>query len=571
MNSRYPRTEIIAYLLAFLLALGLRLILLGQLPLTDSEATLALQALKIAQGEPTSLSSPVAYVNLTAVLFFVFGSFNFLARLVPALVGSALVFAPALFRGWLRPRAMIILAFFLAIDPGLVALSRQVGSPILAVTFSAFAVGLWLQKKPRLAGVFAALALLSGPAFWAGLLGVLLAWMISHFLTGSPVEAGTQGETEPAPRNTKYSLSITNYQLPISAIITILLASSLFLLVPHGLGAWLTALPDYLRGWVTPSAVPSSRLYIALGVYQLLGLVWAVIAIVRGWLTGSAKIIRLSLWMLVALLLASFYPARQTADLAWTLLPLWTLAALEFSHHLTVSREDRLETAGVIVFTLLLLGFIWMDFIAMYFTPITTAEGQLRLGLLVGALVLLIISVTLVAYGWSERIARVGSAWGVIIILGLYTLGSAWGASGLRNPKAVELWDAGMSIAQADLLTQTANQVSEWATGQADDLPVTIYGVDSPALLWALRHRQVEVVLALDPASAPSLVITPPQQDLQLASAYRGQDFSWRQSPVWESFPSFTLQWLTLRELPTQSETIILWARNDLFIDARKP
>jgi hypothetical protein len=270
-------------------------------------------------------------------------------------------------------------------------------------------------------------------------------------------------------------------------------------------------------------------------------------------------------------LLASFYPARQTSDLAWMLIPLWTLAAMEFSHHLIVSRADHLETAGVTVFTLLLLGFAWMDFIAMYFTPLPSEQGNLRLGLLVGALVLLIVSVTLVGYGWSGRIARVGAAWGVTILLGVYTLGSAWGATGLRDPKAVELWDAGAPVAQAGLLTQTAEQVSEWSTGQADDLPVTVYGVDSPALFWALRHRRVDVVFALDSISAPALVITPPQETLELASAYRGQDFNWRQSPVWEAFPSFQLQWLTRRELPTQPEVIVLWARNDLFVDAKKP
>mgnify|MGYP001139568402 CR=1 FL=1 len=124
---------------------------------------------------------------------------------------------------------------------------------------------------------------------------------------------------------------------------------------------------------------------------------------------------------------------------------------------------------------------------------------------------------------------------------------------------------------QAELLSQTADDISEWATGQAHDLPVTVYGVDSPALLWALRNHKVEVVQALDPASAPPLVVTPPQGTLQLASAYRGQDFNWRQTPVWDVFSSFQLQWLTLRDLPAQPEVILLWARNDLFVDAAQP
>ena len=628
MNPRSPRHETILYLLAFLLAFGLRFARLGELPLTDSEARLALDALSISQGGSPALSSHVAYTNLTAVLFFIFGSFNFLARFWPALAGSALVFVPLVFREQVRPRPALILAFFFAIDPAFVALSRQAGGPILTVVTSLLAAGFWFRRQPRLAGIFLALALLSGPALWPGLLGLLLAWMLSRFTytgkqvdtdtgtqvntytgkqvdtdtstqvntyTGKQVDTytGTHVDTEhatsrsiPVGRNTQLAspnpppaAPITNYQLLITDhwslitafLLTLLAASTLLLLAPQGLGAWLASLPEYLTGWAAPVAVPSSRLLLALGVYQLLGILFAVIAILRGWRNGGRRVIRLSLWMLVALLLASFYPARQTADLAWALIPLWTLAALELARHLEFAREFVCETAGVIVFTILLLAFAWMDLNAMYFTPLPSSQGNVRLYLLVGSLFLLILSVVLVGFGWSARVARVGAAWGAAILLGLYTLGAAWGATGLRIPSAVELWDSSPRIAQADLISQTADEISEWATGHADDLAVAVYGVDSPALLWSLRNHHPEVILAFDPASAPALIVTPPLEDIGLAAAYRGQDFTWRQAPAWDLFPSYFLRWLTLRELPVQGETLVLWARSDLFVDSREP
>jgi hypothetical protein len=49
MNSEFSQTEGWLYGLAFLIALGLRLVQLGALPLGDSEAASALQALGIAQ------------------------------------------------------------------------------------------------------------------------------------------------------------------------------------------------------------------------------------------------------------------------------------------------------------------------------------------------------------------------------------------------------------------------------------------------------------------------------------------------------------------------------------------
>ena len=122
----------------------------------------------------------------------------------------------------------------------------------------------------------------------------------------------------------------------------------------------------------------------------------------------------------------------------------------------------------------------------------------------------------------------------------------------------------------ADLIAQTADEISEWATGDPHELPVLIQGVDSPALLWALRFHDPQTVTTLDTSSSPALVVTPLQQDPQLAASYRGQDFNWRQYPAWETLSSFNvIRWLTFRELPSASETIILWARDNLFIDTQ--
>lgn len=592
MTSRPPRHETTLYILAFLIAIGLRFIRLGELPLTDSEARLALDALSIVEGEDPALGSHVAHTNLTAILFFVFGSFNFFARFIPALAGTALIFVPLLFRDWLKPRAAILLAFFFAIDPALVAFSRQAGSPILALTAFLLAAGFWFRRQPRGAGAVLALALLAGPSLWAGLLGLLLAWMLTQAMSPrmqGNTETGMQGnakegahvgtythtqalsETEepnshPLSPNSK-SLNPDYRSLITAFLFTLLVISTLLLLAPQGLGAWLGSLPEYMRGWGAPVVVPAGRLLLALGVYQLFGILFAAFAIVRGWLHAGRRIIRLSVWMTVALLLAVFYPAHQTADLVWAIIPLWTLAALELSRHLELVREDRLEMVGVAVFTILLLAFAWMDLNALSLTPIPSEQGSIRIFLFFGSLLLLVLSVILVGFGWSDRIARVGAAWGAAFMLGIYTLGAAWGATGLRNPMAVELWNSSPAIAQAGLLSQTVDDISEWATGQADDLPVIIFGVDSPALLWSLRDHSPRVVLALDPASSPELIVTPLQDNLGLASAYRGQDFNWRQTPFWDAFP--TLRWFTHHEFPVSSETLVFWVRNDLFMDAK--
>jgi len=597
MNSRSPRIETTAYLSALFLAVGLRFVALGALPLTDSEAAYALQSFHVVHGLKPALSSNVAYVNLTALTFFIFGSTNFLARFWPALAGSALVLTPWLFRKWIRPRPALILSFFLAIDPALVAVSRTAGGSMLALAGFLLSVGFWLRGQTRLAGIFAALALLGGPSLWPGLLGLLLTWLIVQgFFSGtkdesmeSSFEIHTTGDLTATQNNAPAQAplvlpessptpepsilvplsSSSNYRLLITSAVAALFAlSTLILLVPQGIGAWTASLPEYLLGWVRPSSVPLWQMLLAPIVYEPMAVLLALIALARGWTNGSKLLIPLSLWVVVSLLVAVFYPARQTADLVWTLLPLWTMSAIELNRHLQFVREDRIETLGVTAFTLILVTFAWLDFIALPWTYFPSAQGNLRLYMLVGAVILFIVSIVLVGYGWSERVARVGAAWGLAALFGFYTLGAAWGATGLRTADSVEFYQAGQSIQQADLLTLTVREISDWSVGSRDYLPVLIYGVDSPALVWALRFHDPQVVTVLDSSSSPALVITPPVQSLQLSAAYRGQDFNWRESPSWDAFSVYQLRWLTLRELPVYPETIVLWARDDLFIDA---
>ncbi|MEW6287211.1 MAG: hypothetical protein AB1509_13390, partial [Chloroflexota bacterium] len=101
--------------------------------------------------------------------------------------------------------------------------------------------------------------------------------------------------------------------------------------------------------------------------------------------------------------------------------------------------------------------------------------------------------------------------------------------------------------------------------------PVAVMGIQSPALEWALRNHPLQVVTALDPLNPPPLVITPLVDEPSLSAAYRGQDFIWRQPPAWENIQSPDwIRWLVFRQLPHETETIILWVRDDLFPDARQ-
>ena len=158
-----------------------------------------------------------------------------------------------------------------------------------------------------------------------------------------------------------------------------------------------------------------------------------------------------------------------------------------------------------------------------------------------------------------------------MVALGIYSLGMAWGATGLRTPAGWELWWQGTQPDQANLLLMTVDEQSQWSTGNDNSQAVTIVGLESPALEWLLRDREVDIVPALDTQEAPAIVISSQIQSPELPIAYRGQDFTWRREPSWGILSVYDwIKWSVFRVLPYDTETVIVWVRNDLFIDTRE-
>lgn len=573
MTYRHFKYEGWLYTLAFLVALGVRLIGLGALPLTDAEAAPALQALRLSQSASPALDPHPLYILFTSVLFLLYGGgTNFLARLIPALIGSLFVLAPLLFDDRIKPRPSLILAFFLALDPGLVAISRQAASPILAITFLAFTAGFINKNKLNLAIITAALVLLSGPSIWLGLLGIGITFGISKLLARRPEQKEEEVATEDAAPKPQPAEPFQFPKIQTSHLLTFLiafiLAGTLFFTAPGGIGAAFSSIPGFFGKWVSSSDTSQVMLLISLLVYQPFAILLTVIALLRGWLGGLRRIVYLSIWLLVALLLVIFLPGRQMADLAWVLIPLNALASLELARHFTIYSDERREVFGVVLLTTFIWVFAWLGMAGINWFPLDTPEYTLRAGMLFGSLALLIISLVLIAAGWSIRVARLGGVWGMAIGLGLLSIGGLFGSTGLRGLNSPEMWWQPQLPVQAELLRDTVSQVSELGRGNDYVAPVAILGIQSPAIEWALRENPVQRVDALDVTSAPDFVITSYEMNPELVSAYRGQDFIWRQTLLWSSAdPGSWLRWVTLREMPQNQEIIILWARVDLFLD----
>lgn len=572
--------ETLLFGLAFLLALGLRLLHLGHETLSDGEAELALQALALARGGVSTISSQPGYVLWTSALFFITGAGNLAARLLPALAGSVLVLAPRLFRPQLGRTAAILLAFFLAIDPSLVAASRQAGGLMLAVTFGVLAAGYLLSGKPQWAGICAGLALLGGASLWAGLLalGLSLAWTTAlrrRKHTGTVETNALDSEAERLPTPIPWQPA-----LPWLAG-ALVFGGSLFFIFPTGLSAAVSSLPEYLQGWgrvptawVGTSGIPVMILLGALLFYAPFAIFAGVWGAVTGGMQRRSVDVFLTRWVIVVLLVALFHPSRQPTDLVWVMIPIWALAARQIARLFPMFGTAGASALGQAAVVLVLIVFAWLNFVALSRSPFSQSDAQIYLVSLAGSLVFIAIITILASGGWSSSLAVSGLTWGVGAALLLFTLSGSWNAAGLgRNPWA-ELWrmcprsgHTSSYVQDADLLTSTVGGISEWNSRSRSAIDVTVLNVESPALEWALRdHRQVHFTNVIPPGEKLSLIITEDQEMPSLAAAYTGQDFVWQRSIAWHLLqPPDWSRWVIVREAASTRADLILWVRSDLF------
>ncbi|HEX2981467.1 MAG TPA: hypothetical protein VHO48_14465, partial [Anaerolineaceae bacterium] len=458
-------------------------------------------------------------------------------------------------------------------------------------------------------GLCAGLVLLGGPSIWPGLVSLAIAAGLGRWLldgrkaersaeTVEVLQTSEDGDGQiaeervqakvtvpekvsvyPSPANGDVHAAEQRWLGPWSrrgplarffafAALALLVVGTLFFTHPQALSAAGASLPAYLQSWGSRGSLPGTWWLAILVFYAPIPLIFGLWGAVRGWLRGDFVDRWLSFWVLAALLIAVVNPARQPADLAWVILPLWILAAREISRYLLSRDVDLLPAFGQAALTVLILIFTWMN-LGGWLTALSQNLPDARLYALVfvGALALLLVSGYLVTWGWSIRTGLRGLVWGVLAGLCLYTISAGSLAGGYRPTRSVELWTTSPVVEQVGLLVKTAADLSEQRFTNLTSIDLVAENVDSAALRWALRDfsaARFENQVAVD--AQPSVIVSGQAEQPTLIAGYRGQDFILNRSPEWSSFTGYDwLNWLVYRKAPGSTQTAILWARNDLF------
>ena len=552
MAQRTPLSrEHFFYALILLLALVLRFGSLGGAPLNEFEATAALPASQLASGAQPSPGEQPGYVLLTSLLFGLFGSGEFLARFWPALFGLALVALPYFWRDLLGKNVALLLAFILAIDPGLVAVSRLASGQMLALCTALLALTAWRHGRPVLAGLLAALALLSSPLVYFGLGAALLVWATLRM----PVHLD--------------KIALRSFTL--AALAVLLLGGTLLFSVPGGLAGAGQVFYSFFTGFPSFAGLGLGAIFFVLLGYALPALIFGGLGAWRGWRQGDPVGRALSLFAAYAFFLVLVNPSRQAADLLWILLPLWALAAHELSRYLHAPEDEPVATIGETGLMLLLAAFLVPTLARLADSGFFLAPGPDNAFPAIsshGTIALFVLGIAglataLIALGWARRAAAQGLVWALAIVFALFLLSASTRFSRLEATAANELWSPGTAAGQLGILRASLADLSFWNQGQPAALPVEVR-IESSSLRWALRdYAQVG-----SDSRLPALAITSGEGETPAEfAAYRGQSFALSVQRGWESWPPNFFAWLLFRQAPTQSQQVILWANPDLFAD----
>lgn len=565
MDFNKIKLEHILFGTAILVAGIVRFLNLGAAPLNESEARLAMDAWQLAQSAiETGTFNPAPYplyILVTSLFFSLFETTNFLARLLPALAGMSLLLVPILLCKPLGKPAALLLAFGLAIDPGLVVASRLASGPMMALAFGLLALITWQQDHPRWAGFLGALFLLSGPHAFQGILIGLVTGALFRLVIRPATLVNKQDHFD--DRSSKDFIQ----GIGVLAI-SLLVIGTLFLQVPQGISALANSFLTYFKGWIGFSDIPVGRFIAALAIYQPVALIFAVVSI--GMILYRRRVDTIDLlmifWAGIGLLHGLIYPYRQTLDLVWVLVPIWFLAARVLARLLDL-RQPQLAVYGQALLIILLAGLMWFNLAGFGRTAPQMNSSLARLFLMAGVILLIAITTILVSMGWSWQNGKHGLILGILGAGSLYLFSAVWGSSQVRANLPSELWYAGGAGDQTALFEKSVRDISVWKTGFPNRIDITVNS-DSPSIQWALRNfEQIRITHKIPSQELPAIIITPQaEQPPALTAAYRGQDFIWWTYPGWEgSLPGNVAAWLTFRDAPLIQEQIILWVRSDLF------
>lgn len=581
-TRRGPRItiEMALWVAVGILALVLRLVNLDAAPLAVHEAREAMLAWRAVtgQGMPATGYSPFLF-TANVVLFSLCGAGDALARLWPALLGSAFVLTPLLFRHRVGRVGVLAAGLYLTISPTALFASRQLDGAVVAALGGAvfFGGGLRLIETGNrnwliLSAVGLALGVTSGSSIYGMMLALGLAWML--FAWGWPIgRLRWLGEL----MRPHLGIVVTAFVLAVFAF-----ATGLGWNLP-GVGATTDLLPAWFARLGEATLLP----LLSLVIYEPL----ALLAGLAGWVWLARKKRRfgtlLGLWVGLGLFFSLAVPPQTPVGAIWIVLPLALLggAGVEAAvRNQRVTKEWRTEWAYAFI-TSALWTYLYLRFsrYGLKGEPLDLVVGIMAI---VSPLLLLAFAAAVFALiSGDDRVVAAeiirgarGALHGAVVsttaVLLVITFSVGWGIAQVRPTDPRELLVHEPTATEVRDLVQALRDLSWRGTGFPTTLDLTYEAPPDSVLAWYLRDfsvaRRVDDLHAVGPGEQGAAIVTLDPEwvpDSREGTELVGQGFvlsrSWsldRVRCVWGWPPcNEAVEWLIRRD-PTATSHGADWA-----------
>lgn len=526
--------ETMAWLIVIAVAAALRLARLDHLPLSIDESVRSFAAWQMSQGDTPANWPGDMTSSLTAYLFSIFDSSDFLARLLPALAGSALV---ALF--WPLSRyaggAALAAAGLLAFSPLLVHLSRSslpysVGAFLsLTMVLSLFA---YLRTQSPL--YFFALILNLGLALSSDPISISTALILVAFLiyeSGWRRSEAVLAAAEPIRQNPALLISGLLFFLGALELGVTHFGTSIDRLSLAGLRQWVDmfALPrDGLPWHFHPGMLMSyEALLLLLGGTAYLWLL-------SRWIISRGQDVSLFqrflfFWASGAALIIAITTRREAGQLVLLILPLALLAGGWLERIVTEASPASLGRAAPYLAAVLALA----GYMALVFTQWARAGAVGSTGERVGVIFALAAAIALIWITWNT-LGRQAVASSLALALVLLAILAIHGSTSV-------MYGRGNEFVVAERIDPRVFQLQErLATIEAETPgPIAVHDSFLPALGWYLRDVN-GVVFAPSPVVDAVAIVAPPGESAP--SGYRWQE-AWPIAEGWLPHSVDPLDW----------------------------
>jgi len=544
------------FLLAFAVGLILRLVLLNTMVYTQNELVLVNQALQISRRMSADTSMVPVYTGLTGWLFFLFGSGNFLARLLPAIVGATLVLLPWAWRDRLGQKTALILSFGLVFEPTYLLFSRAIHGGIFAIAGLLWAFTFLRKDKPLLAGVSLTFAFFSGSSFWNLILVIGLTYLIMRIV-------------KPDSAKDLFSFQLGSSKrawisLAAGFVVSSVLILTSFLLDPSGLGGVASGIIGFAGNFAKPFEKPIYHSIYLLIAHSLLPLLVFFLGFFAFRTTKESNLYRIgAVPILISLVIGALISRDSYEFLLWPVLLSWIGGAIWLGKLKISLKQSWFSTAMLMGFVLAILIYLLVNIGRLAGLPFGTPQFWSIFLMIVAGVILLVSSWWLVKFGWSEGNGNQIFLVTLLFFLAILTLGdSTRGLHSAQQVRSIEYLDNQLVLPNNDIESILADFD---LTGKPLQQSGNFSLIDLPnEFSWYFREFAIE---RNDPETSVILTRTSVMPDQNVE--FRGINVVLEKTIDWKKDSLTTyLQALIGEPAKFENQKGVLWVRTNLFTGA---